>query len=171
MLRQETQSDTESLPWVSEGIPASIANTTRHPHAADPAYWPPEARLILSALEAGESTNAANRRGQSRTLYQVQASLRLFSDPDGSPPWKLYTRDVSSRSLGFLTPHRLPLGYGGIVSLPGPGGQLIEAHCTLFRCRQSARGWYEGALSFHRRQWELAGESPESEAVSTHDPC
>jgi hypothetical protein len=129
----------------------------------DPSYWPPEARMILSALEAAESTHHDNRRSTPRTLYRVQASLFLFSDPDGSPAWKLYTRDVSSRSLGFLTPHRLPLGYGGIVELPGPDGKVIRAHCTLFRCRQTARGWYEGALSFHRKQWALAGESPSDE--------
>src|ERR1700722_3452573 len=68
----------------------------------DPLHWPPEARLILSALEAGEALTSDNRRSSPRTLYQVQASLRLFSDPDGAPPWKLYTRDVSRRSLGVL---------------------------------------------------------------------
>ena len=136
-------------------------------NASDPSYWPPEARLILSALEAGEPLPADNRRGQPRTLYQVQANLRLFSDAEGSDPWKLYTRDVSSRSLGFLTPHRLPLGYGGIVELPGPDGSTVRAHCTLFRCRQSARGWYEGALSFHRPQWTLTGEEPQKEP--THE--
>ena len=125
----------------------------------DPSYWPPEARLILSALEAGEGNPTDNRRNSPRTIYQVQAQLKLFSDPEGAPPWKLYTRDVSSRSLGFLTPHRLPLGYGGIVELPGPNGQPVRAHCTLFRCRPAARGWFEGALSFHRRQFALAGET------------
>jgi hypothetical protein len=135
------------------------------PQAAggDPAVWPAEARMILSALEAGDPAPTENRRGNPRSLYNVQASLRLFSDPDGAPPWKLYTRDVSSRSLGFLTPHRLPLGYGGIVELSGPNGQPINAHCTLFRCRQTARGWFEGALSFHRRQWALAGEEAEAD--------
>jgi hypothetical protein len=127
----------------------------------DPSYWPAEARMILSALEAGESQQQSdNRRQGSRTLYQVQAWLKLFSDPDGSPPWKLYTRDVSTRSLGFLTPHRLPLGYGGVVELPGPDGKAVTAHCTLFRCRPTARGWFEGALSFHRQQFALASEEP-----------
>jgi len=116
--------------------------------------------MILSALEAGESQHPENRRHSTRTLYQVQAWLKLFSDPEGSPPWKLYTRDVSSRSLGFLTPHRLPLGYGGIVELPGPDGKTLTAHCTLFRCRPTARGWFEGALSFHRQQFALACEEP-----------
>jgi len=89
----------------------------------------------------------------------VQAILRLFSDPEGAPPWKLYTRDVSLRALGFLTPHRMPLGYGGIVELPGPDGKMVRAHCTVFRCRPAARGWYEGALSFHREQFALAGDA------------
>jgi len=129
----------------------------------DPAYWPPEARMILSALEAGDSGLRDNRRVHTRNLYQVQAFLQLFSDPDGAPPWKLYTRDVSPRSLGFLTPHRLPLGYGGIVELPAPDGQTIRAHCTLLRCRQTVRGWFEGALSFHRRQNFLCGVEPEPE--------
>lgn len=140
--------------------PSSVV-TGSEEAGADPSAWPAEARLILSALEASEAINTDNRRGESRTLYQVQASLRLFSDPEGTPPWRLYTRDVSTRSLGFLSPHRLPLGYGGIVELPDPSGRKVKAHCTLFRCRQTARGWYEGALSFHRRQWALAGEQPE----------
>jgi hypothetical protein len=126
--------------------------------SADPGHWPPEARLILSALEAGEATPGENRRGGSRTLYQVRASLRLFSDSDGSPPWRLYTRDVTARSVGFITPHRLPLGYGGVVELTDPHGHSIRAHCTLFRCRQTAGGWFEGALSFHRPQWSLRAE-------------
>lgn len=129
---------------------------------ADPTYLPPEARLILSALAAADSSVAENRRDFPRTLYQVRACLRLFSDPDGSAPWKLYTRDVSSRSVGFLTPHRLPLGYGGIVELPGPDGTTVRAHCTLFRCRQTVRGWFEGALCFHRPQWTLGGDPPKN---------
>ena len=29
----------------------------------------------------------------------------------------IYTRDVCPRSLGFVTRHRLPLGYGGVVEI------------------------------------------------------
>ena len=125
-------------------------------------FWPAEARLILSALQAG-SDDARERRDSQRALHQVRAALRLFSDPDGSTPWQIYTRDVTPRSAGFITPHRLPLGYGGIVELPSIDGRVVSAHCTLFRCRQTAQGWYEGALSFHRPQWELVGQTePES---------
>ena len=127
--------------------------------ATDMNLWPPEARLILSAIQAGEGASARDRRDNDRTAHQVRALLRLFSDPDGSAPWPIYTRDVTARSAGFITPHRLPLGYGGIVDLASTTGQVISAHCTLFRCRQTVQGWYEGALSFHRPQWELIGQT------------
>jgi hypothetical protein len=125
--------------------------------------WPVEALMILSALQAGEASSNIERRGPNRIPHQVCAALRLFSDPEGSAPWKLYTRDITARSLGFIAPGRLPLGYGGIVQLQGPYGHTVQAHCTLFRCRQTVQGWYEGALSFHRPQWDLLGQVPEPE--------
>jgi hypothetical protein len=129
----------------------------------DTSQWPTEARMILSALQAGEATPSSDRRGSGRIEHKVCAALRLFSDPDGSAPWTLYTRDVSVRSVGFITASRLPLGYGGVVALRGLDGRTIEAQCTLFRCRQTAQGWFEGALSFHRPQWTLVGELSEPE--------
>ena len=122
----------------------------------DASPWPVEVQLILSAMEAGGSPGADRRRAQ-RTRYRVRADLHLSSDPAAAPPWRLYTRDVSARGLGFLTPHRLPLGYGGKVKFAGPDGSAVVAHCTLYRCREAAPGWYEGALSFNREQWALSG--------------
>jgi hypothetical protein len=29
---------------------------------------------------------------------------------------------------------------------------MIEAACTVLRCRQAAPGWYEGAIYFNRSQ-------------------
>jgi hypothetical protein len=83
----------------------------------------------------------------------VRADLRLFSDPPGIAPWALYTRDVNPRGLGFITPHRLPLGYGGSIELVTPAGRRARIHCTLFRCRQAVQGWYDGALYFNREQY------------------
>jgi len=118
--------------------------------AVDPP-WPPEADIILSAMEAAEG-NQSERREHGRLPYRTRAQLRLFSDPIGSDPWMLYTRDVNARGLGFITPHRLPLGYGGWVELLSPRGRKIRAHCTLFRCREAVKGWYDGALYFNREQ-------------------
>jgi hypothetical protein len=119
-------------------------------------FWPPEVDLILSAMEAGKSQEkppaGVQRRYPGRTPYRVRAMLRLFSDSAHDPPWVLYIRDIDPRGVGFITPHCLPLGYGGVLKLYAPGGQQMRIECTLFRCRQTVRGWYEGAMCFNREQ-------------------
>ena len=117
--------------------------------------WPAQVELILSALETGQFSRA-NRRENRRNPYRVKAMLRLFSDPPLSSPWLLYTRDVHAKGLGFISPHRLPLGYGGILEIPGPEGGVLSINCTLFRCREAAPGWYEGSVYFHREQPQFA---------------
>ena len=141
-------------------LPPGSAPAAAAAAAADP--WPREVDLIISALEAGsrrdcrstDPTTAGNRdqRLLDRTPYRVRASLHLFSDHEGTPPWRLFIRDADARGLGFLTPHRLPLGYGGTVELPAPSGQRVNIHCTVLRCREVATGWFEGALTFNRDQ-------------------
>ena len=113
--------------------------------------WSAEVDLILSALEAGAAPE--DRRSGGRMSYRVKAELRLFSDAPAADPWLLFTRDVSPKGLGFITRHRLPLGYGGKIVLPTPTGQMVTIHCTLYRCREAASGWFEGALYFNRPQW------------------
>lgn len=113
--------------------------------------WSPEVDLILSALEAGCA--AEDRRNGARMSYRVKADLKLFSDPASASAWTLFTRDVSPKGVGFITRHRLPLGYGGKIQLPSPNGQTVTVHCTLYRCREAAQGWFEGALYFNRPQW------------------
>jgi hypothetical protein len=138
----------------STGVRAAtvaIADEAARAGAADP--WPPEVDLILSAMDAGRDPNAHDeRRDVQRIPYRVRATLRLFSDTPGTGPWTVYTRDVDPRGLGFLSPHRLPLGYGGWIELPSPGGRVLKVHCTLFRCRETVKGWYDCALYFNREQ-------------------
>ena len=111
--------------------------------------------MILSALEAGQFV--ASRRRHRRSPYRVKAELRLFSDGPLGMPWTIFTRDIDSRGLGFICPHRLPLGYGGQIELPNPEGQMLEINCTVYRCREAAPGWYEGAVSFNREQADFGG--------------
>lgn len=121
----------------------------------EPTAFPPQADMVLSALEAGRAAAPKHdRRVAARRAYRVRATLRLYSDQAGTPAWSLYTRDVHSRGLGFITPHRLPLGYGGIVELPDPAGGdgTVRVPCTLLRCREAAPGWFEGSLYFNREQ-------------------
>jgi len=130
--------------------------------------FPPDVEMILSSMEAGrhawkqEMENAAGdgagahtgeeRRAGGRISYHVRAELHLFRDPPGSPPWLLYVRDADPRGLGFISTHRLPLGYGGYVELVAPTGRPLSIPCTLFRCREAVPGWYEGAMNFNREQ-------------------
>src|SRR4051812_21741063 len=92
---------------------------------AAPPIWPAEVDLILSAMDAAHDPHD-ERREHGRRLYRVRAELRLFSDLPGAEPWVLYTRDINPRGIGFITPHRLPLGYGGHVELPSPKGRKIR---------------------------------------------
>lgn len=114
--------------------------------------WPAEVDLVISALDAGQNASPFNRRTSSRCEYRVKARLTLFADSEGTEPWCLYTRDVDPGGVGFITRHRLPLGYGGRIEFLSPNGEVLTATCTLLRCRPAAPGWYEGALYFNRRQ-------------------
>jgi hypothetical protein len=121
--------------------------------------WPPQAELVLSAIEAGQHRMGYDagreRRTSRRASFRVRAQLRLYSDNPGEPGRVIYTRDIHARGLGFITPHRLPLGHGGLVDLPTPAGKIVSVPCTLLRCREAAPGWYEGSVYFNREQQNL----------------
>ena len=125
--------------------------------------WPPQAELVLSAIEAGQHRAgpvlATERRQGKRASFRVRAQLRLYSDNPGEPGRVIYTRDIHARGLGFITPHRLPLGHGGLVDLPTPAGKIVSVPCTLLRCREAAPGWYEGSVYFNRDQHGLVPRS------------
>ena len=107
--------------------------------------------LLVLAILARYSYHLA---GSWRWIYIVTAMLALFADSPDLPARIIYSRDINERGIGFVTRERLPLGYGGILSLPGPHprGQVFNIPCTLYRCRLAAPGWYEGALHFNRDQ-------------------
>jgi hypothetical protein len=117
--------------------------------------WQGAAGMVLTSLEAGSWRE--NQREQLRSAYRVKAALRLFAEPPPAPARILYTRDVDHRGIGFVTRDRLPLGYGGIIRLPSnrTPGKIINIPCTLYRCREAAPGWYEGALHFNRDQMDF----------------
>src|SRR2546423_405757 len=87
-----------------------------------------------------------------RPAYRAEASIKLFSDTPQAPPWTLYVRDISPKGLGFVTRHRLPLGYGGMLTIVGPHGKTLKIDCTLLRCREAVQGWFEGSMYFNREQ-------------------
>jgi hypothetical protein len=123
---------------------------------------PPEVHLIISAMEAAGSTSLKERRGPTRWPFRARAHLYLFSDAPGTSPWTIYTRNANSRGVGFVTTLPLPLSHGGWVELVDSTGQHRSIHCTLSRCSEAARGWYEGALLFNREQRWFDPQTPEA---------
>jgi len=119
--------------------------------------WPAEVDLIVTALRAGELPDD-DRRKIARAEYRVKATLRLFSDRHGTPPWILYTCDANERGVGFIAPARLPLSHGGILEIATPTGEVASVHITLYRCNEISPGWYRGALCFNREQPAFAGQ-------------
>jgi hypothetical protein len=148
--------------------PKPPPSNTPPPRAPSTSDWPPQVELILSAIEAGQfAANAEappalpprpgqpERRRTRRAPFRTKGQLRLFSDQPGEVGRVIYTRDVHPRGLGFITPHRLPLGHGGVVEIPTPAGKIVSIPCTLLRCREAAPGWYEGSVYFNRDQPHL----------------
>ena len=122
--------------------------------ANESATWTKEAEFVLSALEAAGLTQQ-NRRDADRTVYHTTAALRLYSEVENPKPWQIFVRDVTPRGLGFITRHRLPLGYGGMLNFKCPKQTMLNIDCVIRRCCQAANGWYEGAISFNRPQHAL----------------
>lgn len=114
--------------------------------------FPAEVEFLMSAMEAGPRPDGERQR-QRRSRYRARAALRLFSDPPGAMPAILFTRTVNTQAVGFVTARRLTLSHGGLLRLPDPaGGRVLDAYCTVLRCREAATGWYEGAVYFNREQ-------------------
>ena len=109
-----------------------------------------EVEFIMSALDAAGFS--LDRRKSVRHRYRVRGMLQLFSEMEAGERTPLYSRDITPKSLGFVTRRRLPLGYGGLLEVPDPHGLLLSIDCTLLRCREISPGWYEGALYFNREQ-------------------
>src|ERR1051326_2677248 len=123
--------------------------------------FPREVEFILSALEAGPRP-PTDRHKMRRSRYRVQASLKLYSDPPDAPAITVYTRDASANAIGFVAPRRLALSHGGVLVLPSPKGETMHVTCTIFRCREIAPDWFEGAIYFNREQPAFAAENLKS---------
>ena len=123
---------------------------------------PADVEFVLSALEVG-GHDGQSRRRTPRRPYRAPASLRLFSDPQHAAPWTIYVRDINPLGLGFVTRHRLPLGYGGILTIASPKGRAMRIDCTLLRCREAVQGWFEGSMYFNREQgvFDFVATKPE----------
>jgi len=112
-----------------------------------------EARFILSALEAAGPVTVEGR-GTCRVRYRVEAKLRLVTDPPQDPPRRVYTRDITPHSLGFISPVAVPLGSNARLDLPASDGSVDTIACQVIRCREMIHGWFDGAVNFREEKYE-----------------
>lgn len=144
------------------GTAAAAPRAAEEDQGSDTQTLVRQARLILSAMAAADVAAQKGkpayerRRGGTRRQFEVPARLRLWADGEAGEPWFLYTRDAEPRGLGFITPDRLPLGYGGTLALTGPDGRSMKVDVTLVRCAAASGGWYHGGLTFVRPQHVFA---------------
>jgi hypothetical protein len=122
------------------------------------AAFPAEVEFMISALEAGPKP-LIDRQKEKRSQYRVRATLKLFSDVPDAKPALLYTRNVTSQALAFLTNDMLTLSHGGILLIPSPSGGILKINCTVLRYREAAPGWFEGAVYFNREQPFFSAEA------------
>ena len=134
------------------------------------APFPAEVEFLISALEAGPKP-LIDRQKARRSQYRVRATLKLFSDAPEAKPALLYTRNVTSQALAFLTNDILTLSHGGILRIPSPSGEVLKINCTVLRCREAAPGWFEGAVYFNRDQAIFSAEAmPDAPANELPQP-
>jgi hypothetical protein len=121
--------------------------------------WSPEIKFLISALDCRESPPMPfERRSLPRIKYRARLSVRLFNDPASDPQEVLvYTRDVNSQAIGFLSSCSLALGHDGIVTLMLPSHDVLDCRCRVLRCRRVFRHWHEGALSLLSEVPEFCG--------------
>jgi len=113
--------------------------------------WTPEVDMILSAMEAANSAQTehqSERRSSRRTPHRTLAKLSLFAQSPLLGPTVLFTRDVTTEGLGFITRERVPLGCNGLVTFTDTNGISVTRHGQVYRCREAINGWYEGSLRF-----------------------
>ena len=122
------------------------------------APFPAEVEFLISALEAGPKP-LIDRQKAKRTQYRVRATLKLFSDAPEAKSALLYTRNVTSQALAFLTNDVLTLSHGGILCIPLPAGEVVKINCTVLRYREASPGWFEGAVYFNREQKFFSAEA------------
>ncbi|QOV89630.1 hypothetical protein [Humisphaera borealis] len=143
-------------PRVARPVPLTSPAAIHFPVlSAEGLGWPREVNLIMSSLDAAQCRAGHERRERARRRYRVAVRVRLFGMPQDLPPQVLYSRDLHTRGMGFVTREMLPVGRGGAVEIPTADGAPLRASITVVRCRDIGLGWFEGSLHFVRDLFDL----------------
>ena len=125
----------------------------------DGVAWPPDVLRIIAALDAAPPSPAADRRLVPRASYRARAWLAVAGAAPGAVPAMLFSRDVTFRSMGFLTDEPLPVGAAATLHVPMPDLAVRAVACSVVRCRLIEPGWFEGAVVFEQKHPEFAIEN------------
>ena len=123
-----------------------------------------EVIAMLSGREASASNaSAIERRLTERQDHQVRATMDI-DDHIQRSRLTIYTRDVSSWGVGFLSRMPLPPGSNAMLHIDGQHGRPLRLMCCVLRCREVLPGWFEGAALLFREEPMLAPPTPSHRA-------
>lgn len=105
--------------------------------------WPADVRDILAKLDAS-FPKMHDRRIIPRWVFHAEGFLTI----DHSARHQLWTRDINSWNVGYVSREPLRVGSHGTLRLEIPGGEVLVITAQVKRSREFVPGWYEGYLNF-----------------------
>ena len=120
------------------------------------AELPEDVREVIAMLGGAEPAPAlVERRRSERLPHHVPAAMEI-DDALQRSRQTIYTRDVSSWGVGFLSRMPLPVGSNAMLHIDGMHGRPLKLMCCVLRCREVTPGWFEGAAVLFREEPMLA---------------
>jgi len=105
--------------------------------------WPADVRDMLAELDAA-FPKMHDRRVLPRWVFHAEAFLTI----DHTVRHQLWTRDINSWNVGFMSREALPVGANGTLRLEVPGGEVLVVSGQVKRSREFKPGWFEGYINF-----------------------
>ena len=120
------------------------------------AELPEDVRQVIAMLGGAEPSPAlVERRRSERVPLNVRAAMEV-DDSIQQSRQTVYTRDVSSWGVGFVSRMPLPVGSNAMLHIDGTHGRPLRLMCCVLRCREVMPGWFEGAALLFKEEPMLA---------------
>ena len=130
------------------------------------AELPEDVREVMAMLGGREPVTGSavvERRQSPRVEHRVRAAMEIDDQIQRSRQ-TIYTRDVSSWGVGFLSRMPLPVGSNAMLHIDGAHGRPLRLMCCVLRCREVMPGWFEGAALLFKEEPMLAPITPNHRA-------
>ncbi|MEA2711363.1 MAG: hypothetical protein QOF78_3964 [Phycisphaerales bacterium] len=129
------------------------------------AALPEDVREIIAMLNGRQpSSDLVDRRQATRHEHNVRAAVEIGDSSHGGGNQTVYTRDVSSWGIGFISRMPLPPGSNAMLHIDGAHGRPLRLMCCVLRCREVLPGWFEGAALLFNEEPMLAPPTPHHRA-------